>query len=1115
MRLLWAVIGCLMGLVVASTAWAVEIDIPYFRSVAGTESIANGIATVVVQDQSGLIWIGTPDGLVRYDGYRFENLRHDPEDPGSLSHDFVRNLLPLDDGRLAVATQGGGLSVLDPSSGRFETHRHDPADPNSVLSDALLVLERQPGGGVWIGTALGGLNYWQPGEPEFAHHPIPETLVGEEDSTLIRSLLVDRRGDLWVGTRHGLMRRDAETGQFERVASEPGVPGSLHGQYVYSLYEAADGRIWVGTQGHGAVWLDPHTLALQRLPLDPMAGGVGHPWIGGFAEPRAGELWIFTFGAGIDILDLESMVIRERLRHDPAMSGSLAMDRVIQPMIDRSGLLWVGTWGGGLQLYNPRAGAFRALRHSSLRADGPTEPVLLSALEVDTQTIWLGTGGKGIDILDRTRGVIGGYRAEPGQADALQDGTVRALAKTPDGSLWVGTYQAGLHRYMGEGRFQHYPELLPDQRVRRLSVTADGDLLIGTESGLGILDPVTETLVMAQLNDGRTIDAPVWAVVEDRSGHLWVATPGELLLSRSDHDAFHPLVPERVAARAQPPGVVPRGVVDLLSTTDGTLWLIGSGGLMRLAGWRDDLPEFRSYHPEGAATARAYGTSLVEDDVGRLWTAGQMIDPVAGRLYEFGRADGVDVGNFELGAAARTADGNLLFAGTRGLLVIDPAAFEPWDYAPPLVATRLEIDGVAQPLERLSPELVLGASERRFNIEFAALDYSDPETLRYRYRLQGLDEDWIRTQSGFRVASYNNLWPRHYQLQVGGSNRVGQWSPHQLVVPVRVLPAWWQTTWFLAGLLLLTAACLYGGYWVRVRQMRQRARELALQVRQRTAELQSAKDRAERALEDLQEAQQQLVAAEKMASMGQLVAGVAHEINTPIGVAVTAASHLRSQMRTYDAKLQSDRIDPDRVQALTDMVSKASGMIERSLERAGTLIRSFRQLAVDQTSQQRRQIELGEFLNDKVLRALQPLLNKTAHSLVIDCPAEIVVQTSPGALHQVFVSLVENSLMHAFEAQQAGRMTLAVEAGDDRVLLDFRDDGIGMSEEVCRQAFDPFFTTRRGQGRSGLGLHLVHNLVTQVLEGSIELHSQPGKGTRVLIRLPVRSADQSSSSDRS
>jgi ligand-binding sensor domain-containing protein/signal transduction histidine kinase len=1076
---------------------------PWFETVGDAESISNGITTALAQDASGLLWVGTPDGLLRYDGYRFHHYRHQPERPGSISHNYTRALLPLADGRVWVATQGGGVSVYDPATDLFAHHLPNPDDPHSLGDDSALALAADQDGVIWIGFATHGLDRWDPRTQRFEHHrpnlADPQALR----HGTVRALLVDRAGDLWIGTRDGLHRRRAGSDRLERVASDPLQPDSLDGQYVYTLYEAADGRVWIGTQAAGAAVLDPASLTLQWFPPGG-EDGLSHPWVDGFVEAQPGQLWIATFGGGIDVLDLASGRIVQRIRHDPAVPGSVAMDRVLAPLRDRSGLIWVGTWGGGLQRHNPaNAAAFRSLRHSASRPGALSHSSVLAVLELPDGRLWLGTGGNGIDVLDRARGVVGGYRADPRTPTALRDGTVRALARSSDGSLWVGTQQAGLHRYLpDQDGFRAIEHTLPDNRVRRLLATRNGRLLIGTQSGLAELDPATETVSVLTFADGKPLIDAVWSMSEDRDGHLWVGTPNDLLLRRAGEAVLHPLD----VLPGAPGTLSHNAVMDLHTDAEGSLWAASPGGVDRLREWREGLPWFEPWGLDIVRPERSFGLQLLADRHGRLWTQRYVLDTGRGEAHAYGRADGVDVGNFELGTGASTADGLLLFGGTRGLLLIDPPRFQRWQYQPPLVATALEIDGQREPLGRLADGITLAPDHRRLSLQFSALDYSAPEQNRYAYRLEGLDPDWIPTDASQRVATYNNLWPGRYRLRVRGSNRNGDWSPYELDIALTVQPAWWQTPWFLALLFAALAALTFGGYRLRTARIRQRANELQALVRLRTSELTAAKERAETALSQLQGAQQQLVAAEKMASLGQLVAGIAHEVNTPIGVAVTAASHLQHATEAEEAKLDGGRLTRGDLNRWRATVHEATRLILGSLGRAHALINSFKQVAVDQSSEQRRRFELRAFL-DEVQFALQPTYRRSA-SLEIDCPEGIELDTYPGALFQILTNLVNNAVLHAFAPEQHGRMDLQARRVGETVVLRFSDNGAGMPADAAARAFDPFFTTRRGSGGSGLGLHVVYNLTTQLLGGRIELHSSPGHGTSVVVTLPLQAPER-------
>lgn len=270
--------------------------------------------------------------------------------------------------------------------------------------------------------------------------------------------------------------------------------------------------------------------------------------------------------------------------------------------------------------------------------------------------------------------------------------------------------------------------------------------------------------------------------------------------------------------------------------------------------------------------------------------------------------------------------------------------------------------------------------------------------------------------------------------------------------------------------------------------------ELEQRVAARTAELSGAN-------EDLRRAMKQIAQSEKLASLGSLVAGVAHELNTPLGNARTVASTLHDHVREF-RKEMAGGLRRSTLEGLLTASDDATMLLERNLERAAQLIGNFKQVAVDQTSMRRRRFDLRQVI-DEVLTTLQPKLRKQPHRMVIEVPDGVLVDSYPGPLEQVLTNFVLNSLVHGLAGCEGGVMTIAARADAEQVVIDYGDNGVGMDEKAAAKAFDPFYTTRLGQGGSGLGLYIVHNLVTGALAGSITLTTSPGQGVRFRLVLPL------------
>ncbi|MBF0446817.1 MAG: HAMP domain-containing histidine kinase [Magnetococcales bacterium] len=249
--------------------------------------------------------------------------------------------------------------------------------------------------------------------------------------------------------------------------------------------------------------------------------------------------------------------------------------------------------------------------------------------------------------------------------------------------------------------------------------------------------------------------------------------------------------------------------------------------------------------------------------------------------------------------------------------------------------------------------------------------------------------------------------------------------------------------------------------------------------------------------------QSQLVESEKMAALGGLVAGVAHEINTPLGIGITAISFLnRRSLESHQLFTDQQLKKSDLILYLGEMI-ESSEMILSNLNRAAQLIRSFKQVAVDQASEDRRKIDMKQYV-DQVLLSLHHRLAKTTHSVLVSCPDNLEYDGYPGVLSQILTNLIENSLIHGFKDRESGTISIDISFKADEVVFRFKDDGVGISEENRRRIFEPFFTTTRGSGGSGLGMHIVYNLVTQTLKGRVVCHSEPGEGVEFVLTFPLQ-----------
>ncbi len=285
--------------------------------------------------------------------------------------------------------------------------------------------------------------------------------------------------------------------------------------------------------------------------------------------------------------------------------------------------------------------------------------------------------------------------------------------------------------------------------------------------------------------------------------------------------------------------------------------------------------------------------------------------------------------------------------------------------------------------------------------------------------------------------------------------------------------------------------------------IRKRFQDALAVLKEKDSELKKSKQRAEKDLNLLKKMQEELVEKEKMAALGSLVAGVAHEVNTPVGVAITSSSFCEEEINNLKRLYESGELYEEDMAMFLEAAEESSQIVRKSLVQAASLIRSFKQISVDQNIDDMRRIDVSEYIHD-IIRTFKNQFKKTKIRIEIDCPDGLIIDTYPGSISQIFNNLFINVLKHAYGPDESGRIFIHIRFGHDNLLhILFEDDGMGMDAEIKKQAFEPFVTTGRDKGGSGLGLNIVYNLVVHRFHGEIKLESERGAGCRFMITLPI------------
>jgi len=1116
----------------------------------------------IAQDKRGFIWFGTTvGGLNRFDGYDMKTYPHSPEDPHSLSHNYVWCLLADSKGRLWAGTAGGGLNRLDTATERFIRHLSDPAKPDTLSNNAILSLLEGDDGTLWVGTR-GGLNALDPETGKVVRHPVVIQGSPLQNMQSVRCIVADPHAPvLWLGTSDGLFCFDPASGSYQGYARPDINTSGIGYNSINSIVPDGDGALWLATE-HGVCRFVPPSRKVRpgtnamhisewEVFLNQHAPGglLGANAIRTMLEDDAGGLWLGA-SSGVSRFDRRTRRF-ENVPDTPGDPESMTSTMINRLFVDRQGGLWVATAYGGAYRMRPPEKMFRNYRVNVSDPSAGLSDQLVTCVHPDSRgRLWVGTF-RGLNLLENGRWKR--FLHDPEDPTTVSGNHISAIGEDGQGNIWVGTPNQGLNKW-DNGQFRRFinpsPSTSPRQgrmpyassQIGSFYLDRKGRLWInGRSYGLDCLENegFTHWAPYDEKGERLPISNLIPGYLDDDEG-LWCAS--ELCgLVR-----FH--IPTGKTEQFFP-GSTQAGNTSVINTFavthDGAngLWVPSISGLHHfdLITRRFD----RALYAKDGLPADAI-ISVQRDQVGQLWLGTNSglvrLDPDTGHCRVYQTADGLPSNQLLLFSSACDREGRLFFGSTAGLTSFLPSELRDNPTPPSAVvlsgfrlfnkeiSPRTPDSPLPAAIEQLR-SITLGPDQRAFGLRFSAMDFNAPTRALYSYKLEGYDTEWITGHK--REVDYMNLPAGNYRFLIRGANADNVWNTTARELAITIQPAWFQTALFRWSVGLATLCSSLGLVVWRMRSLRLQASRLALLVEERTRELREAQTgleervrqrtselahsneqlraeiaERERIATDLEKSREHLRQSQKMEAFGQLAGGVAHDFNNILTVILGQA-----QCAT-DPTASSE----ERQEALTDIQEAA----QRAVHLTRQLLVFSRKQAVEI-----RDLDLARLVTDHA-RMLRRIIGEDIALRIDQTSGSLASRGDPAMLEQVLLNLginARDAMPQGGELHISFSGLVVDQAGDPLHplcpapgayhVIHVRDTGCGMSPETLSRLFEPFFTTKPVGRGTGLGLATSLSIIRQHA-GWMEVDSTPGAGTTFRIHLPAsgNAAGQSGQSDK-
>ena len=1057
-----------------NSASARDIENLSFRHLYIEDGLSQSTILALYQSSDHYLWLGTIDGLNRYDGYTIKVFSNRDNDTSSLSDNYITCITEDKKGYLWIGTKNNGFNRYDSRLGIFKRFFPDKNKQKSPSGKKIQDICPDYDGTIWISYYEKGVDHFYPDRGSFVNLRHDEKDKYSLPANTTARIFLDKNNNLWFATSNGLARYDRKTGRFNAVSL-----GNSRNVNATTISQSKNGDIWVGTERGRLFRINNHTLKVKKYILPVKAPFCSIRKI--LFHPYTNQVIIGTFGFGLFLLDPESGTYTQ-IVHDLKEATSLSSNHILDMLIDKSNVLWIGTLKGVNQR-DLKPGKFALFRlnketKKTLKTSAsPFDSFITTIYKDSLNNVWMGLYGNGLVSFNRQSGKIKQY-----------------VISSPNNTIWHIVPANGRYFWLASDK-----GLIRFDRKNAVSqkIVIPENLFAGNEQILVryILREKRNILLLA-LGNGRLIrylpeqnrfepianspNTEIFEIFRDSRGMIWLGTDGKGLYSYE---------PAKKTIRPFSAGVDSlkwiQRVNAIREDSRGNLWVATSKGLAIIEPNKKKVRRLTTV--DGLANNFIYGIEAGRDN--EFWiSSNRGLTSIKGTLKKgfiirnFSVDDGLQSDEFNTNSSFRAEDGELFFGGINGLNYFYPGKIRQNTFQPAVAITRFEVMSVVQNFNPAGRVIELPYDRNYFRFEFAALDFTNPLKNRYKYILEGFDKEWIDAGNQ-RFAAYANLSPGQYTFRVKGTNNDGVWNEQETWVRLEIASPFWQTplAYIIYICILLLSIFLFIRWYSQ--KLEKTNRLLEQRVEEKTKEVRESYRR-------LRESQEQLVESEKMRAIGTMASGIVHDFNNLLSIILGAVQLVIQKNRDGDLNkhlkhIQTAAIDGAKIIRKIQDFSRSSGEEATSV------------------------IDINEMLKNVVeMTRFKWISQKRMQGINIDFDLDLTrpvkIRANQSEMRLAFTNIIINAI-ESFT--QSGKIYISTRIMENQwVEISVRDEGRGIDEQTINRIFEPFYSTKGSEG-NGLGLTQVYGIVSRS-NGSVDVKSQPQIGTEVLVRLPIISEEE-------